>query len=85
MLSGLLNGKVSFIPDPPNLSAENFLLIDVTTQRVLAEKNALMMQVRSFDMKLKDKIGSMVFSVGAVRESKKTIYEELFPKIKEMV
>tara|TARA_B110000014_G_scaffold258716_1_gene245288 strand:+ start:19601 stop:20773 length:1173 start_codon:yes stop_codon:yes gene_type:complete len=40
MLSGLLNGKVSFIPDPPNLSAENFLLIDVTTQRVLAEKNA---------------------------------------------
>lgn len=50
---------------------------------VLAEKNGLTMQVRSFDMKLKDKIGSMVFSVEAVRNNKQNIYEEFSSRVKE--
>jgi len=38
--SFLVHSRVSFIPDPPNLNAENYLLIDHRTQRILAEKGA---------------------------------------------
>ncbi len=42
----------------------------------LAMKNQLILQVRSFDMKLKDKMGSIVFSVQTNRSCKSKIYEE---------
>ena len=40
MFTLTLSAKVSFIPDPPNLNASNYLLIDFRTQKVLAEKGA---------------------------------------------
>ena len=33
-------GNESFIPDPPSLSSENYILIDSNTNRVLAKLNA---------------------------------------------
>ena len=38
-LSFLLSGNESFIPDPPSISSSNYILIDVNTNRVLAEMN----------------------------------------------
>jgi D-alanyl-D-alanine carboxypeptidase (penicillin-binding protein 5/6) len=35
-----LTGSESFIPDPPSLSTSNYILIDSTTSRILAQKNA---------------------------------------------
>ena len=39
-LSSFLTGSESFIPDPPSLSTSNYILIDSTTSRILAQKNA---------------------------------------------
>ena len=39
VLSFLLNGNESFIPDPPSISSSNYILIDANTNRVLAEMN----------------------------------------------
>jgi len=38
-LSYFLTGKESFIPDPPSISSLNYILIDSTTNRILAQKN----------------------------------------------
>ena len=38
-LSYFLTGNESFIPDPPSLSSSNYILIDSTTNRILAQKN----------------------------------------------
>ena len=35
----LIFGNESFIPDPPSLSSENYILIDSNTNRVLANLN----------------------------------------------
>ena len=35
-----LEAEESFIPDPPSLTAKNYLLIDAYTNKVLAELNA---------------------------------------------
>ena len=39
VLSFLLSGNESFIPDPPSISSSNYILIDANTNRVLAEMN----------------------------------------------
>ena len=39
LLSFLLSGNESFIPDPPSISSSNYILIDANTNRVLAEMN----------------------------------------------
>ena len=38
-LSYFLTGNESFIPDPPSISSANYILIDSTTNRILAQKN----------------------------------------------
>ena len=38
-LSYFLTGNESFIPDPPSISSLNYILIDSTTNRILAQKN----------------------------------------------
>ena len=38
-LSYFLTGNESFIPDPPSISSSNYILIDSTTNRILAQKN----------------------------------------------
>jgi len=39
VLSFLLSGNESFIPDPPSINSSNYILIDANTNRVLAEMN----------------------------------------------
>ena len=39
VLSFILSGNESFIPDPPSISSSNYILIDANTNRVLAEMN----------------------------------------------
>ena len=39
VLSFLLSGNESFIPDPPSISSSNYILIDANTNRVLAQMN----------------------------------------------
>ena len=51
----------------------------------LAMKNGLTMQVRSFDMKLKDKLGSMVFTVETSSPLKERCYEESLSLEKETI
>ena len=36
----VLEAQESFIPDPPSLNSENYILIDSTTERILAEKGS---------------------------------------------
>ena len=38
-LSYFLTGNESFIPDPPSIGSSNYILIDSTTNRILAQKN----------------------------------------------
>ena len=38
-LSYFLIGNESFIPDPPSIGSSNYILIDSTTNRILAQKN----------------------------------------------
>ncbi|MCH9620863.1 MAG: Aspartokinase [Chlamydiia bacterium] len=48
----------------------------------LAEKNGMILNVRSFDQKLKDKVGSVVFCVEGQKRDSGKIYEEALSSIK---